>query len=145
VTYLIRVYLAAILREIDRLRRENQRNLASNAVEAGNLSYDQLLSGNFRQFSIDGTDVIVFLHIQKTAGTTFERYLVRQLQVANFVSPGRQFAIRRLVARRLHNRASVRWARKSASANDQVAGESGCSAGSVPAGVAVCMPTGPNW
>lgn len=33
-------------------------------------------------FDINNSDVIVFIHIQKTAGTTFERFLVRHLKIS---------------------------------------------------------------
>ncbi|PAV87369.1 hypothetical protein WR25_18272 [Diploscapter pachys] len=33
------------------------------------------------RFNINGKDVIVFLHIQKTAGTSFEKFLVRYLDI----------------------------------------------------------------
>lgn len=33
-------------------------------------------------FDINGTDVIVFLHIQKTGGSTFGRHLVKDMQLA---------------------------------------------------------------
>uniref|UniRef100_A0A915JLA7 Heparan-sulfate 6-O-sulfotransferase n=1 Tax=Romanomermis culicivorax TaxID=13658 RepID=A0A915JLA7_ROMCU len=68
-------------KDMSDLRLKNSRMKAQNAVEAGNLSFDQLRSGKFPPFNIDGSDVIVFLHVQKTAGTTFERYLVRQLEI----------------------------------------------------------------
>ena len=42
------------------------------------VSYEQLATGNIR-FNIDGVDVLVFLHIQKTAGTSFEKFLVSHL------------------------------------------------------------------
>lgn len=35
------------------------------------------------RFKFDGNDAIVFLHIQKTAGTSFERFLVRRLNITN--------------------------------------------------------------
>lgn len=63
------------------LHLTNEQSKPKNAVEGGNLSYDQLRSENFEQFNVDGSDVIVFLHIQKTGGTTFEQYLVKQLDV----------------------------------------------------------------
>ncbi|VDP11934.1 unnamed protein product [Soboliphyme baturini] len=46
------------------------------------VSFDDMMSDGQRyRFDINGSDVLVFLHIQKTAGTTFERYLVRQLNL----------------------------------------------------------------
>lgn len=44
-----------------------------------NLSFDQMKSSQTKPFDIQGNDVIVFLHIQKTAGTTFEKFLTRNL------------------------------------------------------------------
>lgn len=34
------------------------------------------------RFNIIGKDVIIFLHIQKTAGTSFERFLVKHLNIS---------------------------------------------------------------
>lgn len=62
-------------------RANSQNSRTKNPMEGGNLSYDQLKSGRFENFNVDGSDVIVFLHIQKTGGTTFEQYLVKQLDV----------------------------------------------------------------
>lgn len=36
----------------------------------------------FFSFKFSGDDLIIFLHIQKTAGTTFERFLVRKLNIS---------------------------------------------------------------
>lgn len=44
------------------------------------LSYDDVLNDDF-QFDMDGHDVMVFLHIQKTGGTSFGRHLVRDLDL----------------------------------------------------------------
>lgn len=44
------------------------------------LSYDDVLNDDF-QFDMDGHDVMVFLHIQKTGGTSFGRHLVRDLDI----------------------------------------------------------------
>lgn len=44
------------------------------------LSYEEVLNEDF-QFDIDAHDVMVFLHIQKTGGTSFGRHLVRDLDL----------------------------------------------------------------
>lgn len=44
------------------------------------LSFDDLVNSDFH-FDIKGSDVIVFLHIQKTGGTAFGRHLVRDLDL----------------------------------------------------------------
>lgn len=44
------------------------------------LSYDEVLNDDF-QFDMDAHDVMVFLHIQKTAGTYFGKFLVRHLNL----------------------------------------------------------------
>ncbi|NXQ37479.1 H6ST2 sulfotransferase, partial [Alaudala cheleensis] len=44
-----------------------------------NFSVDDLLRRV--DFNIKGDDLIVFLHIQKTGGTTFGRHLVRNIQL----------------------------------------------------------------
>lgn len=44
------------------------------------LSYDDVLHEDF-QFNIDGHDVMVFLHIQKTGGTSFGKHLVMDLDL----------------------------------------------------------------
>ncbi|CAG2107900.1 unnamed protein product [Medioppia subpectinata] len=45
------------------------------------LSFDDMINVNEFVFDIKGNDVIVFLHIQKTGGTTFGRHLVRDLDL----------------------------------------------------------------
>jgi len=56
-----------------------------NSSEAGSLietvSFDQLITND--SFDIMGRDVMVFLHIQKTGGTTFGRHLVKNLNLDN--------------------------------------------------------------
>lgn len=53
-----------------------QNNISSNI----GLSYEDVLNEDF-QFDMDGHDVMVFLHIQKTGGTSFGRHLVRDLDL----------------------------------------------------------------
>ncbi|CAJ0610391.1 unnamed protein product [Cylicocyclus nassatus] len=43
-------------------------------------SFTHLMSSPENGFSIAGNDVLVFVHIQKTAGTSFEKFLVRHLK-----------------------------------------------------------------
>nr|CAG4642821.1 EOG090X0E58 [Evadne anonyx] len=47
----------------------------------GSISYEHLVTNS--SFDIMGRDVVVFLHIQKTGGTTFGRHLVRNLDLDN--------------------------------------------------------------
>lgn len=44
------------------------------------LSYDEVLQDDF-QFDMNAHDVMVFLHIQKTGGTSFGKHLVRDLDL----------------------------------------------------------------
>lgn len=44
------------------------------------LSYEEVLNEDF-QFDMNGHDVMVFLHIQKTGGTSFGRHLVMDLDL----------------------------------------------------------------
>ncbi len=44
------------------------------------LSYDEVLNDDF-QFDMNAHDVMVFLHIQKTGGTSFGKHLVRDLDL----------------------------------------------------------------
>lgn len=55
----------------------NQQNLI---VANPGLSYEDVLNDDF-QFNMDAHDVMVFLHIQKTGGTSFGRHLVRDLDL----------------------------------------------------------------
>jgi len=47
---------------------------------ANTITYDELMQENF-EFDISGYDVMVFLHIQKTGGTTFGKHLVQDLDL----------------------------------------------------------------
>ncbi|KAK6113963.1 Sulfotransferase family protein [Brugia pahangi] len=47
-----------------------------------NLSFNKILDDPDNGFNMSDNDVIVFLHIQKTAGTSFERFLVKHLNVS---------------------------------------------------------------
>lgn len=54
---------------------------ANNAVNTNiGLSYEDVLNEDF-QFDMDAHDVMVFLHIQKTGGTSFGKHLVRDLDL----------------------------------------------------------------
>ena len=58
-----------------------QKSLQQNVIIANaGLSYEDVLNDDF-QFDMDGHDVMVFLHIQKTGGTSFGRHLVRDLDL----------------------------------------------------------------
>lgn len=68
-------------------RLENPSSLTSTArLHGGRASTADIESVSFKEahnrgFDITGRDVIVFLHIQKTGGTTFGRHLVRDLNL----------------------------------------------------------------
>ncbi|KAL7294594.1 hypothetical protein TKK_0011901 [Trichogramma kaykai] len=47
----------------------------------GNLGYDSIFLNDSFQFDINANDVMVFLHIQKTGGTSFGKHLVRDLDL----------------------------------------------------------------
>ncbi|KAJ1362567.1 hypothetical protein KIN20_022168 [Parelaphostrongylus tenuis] len=44
-------------------------------------SFSRLITNQAKGFSISNHDVLVFVHIQKTAGTSFEKFLVRHLNI----------------------------------------------------------------
>ncbi|KAK5974022.1 Heparan-sulfate 6-O-sulfotransferase, partial [Trichostrongylus colubriformis] len=44
-------------------------------------SFSHLIDNPEHGFTIAGNDVLVFVHIQKTAGTSFEKFLVRHLNI----------------------------------------------------------------
>ncbi|KAK6054092.1 hypothetical protein COOONC_08403 [Cooperia oncophora] len=44
-------------------------------------SFSHLIENPEHGFTIAGNDVLVFVHIQKTAGTSFEKFLVRHLDI----------------------------------------------------------------
>lgn len=50
------------------------------AMTQPGLSYDEVLHDDFR-FDLDAHDVMVFLHIQKTGGTSFGKHLVMDLDL----------------------------------------------------------------
>ncbi|RWS14535.1 heparan-sulfate 6-O-sulfotransferase 2-like protein [Dinothrombium tinctorium] len=65
---------------------QNQANLTPNptlAERSKKLSFEDVLSDNSSVFDIKANDVIVFLHIQKTGGTSFGRHLVKDLNLVN--------------------------------------------------------------
>lgn len=57
----------------------NRRNHPAVIVQPG-LSYEDVQNDDF-QFNMDAHDVMVFLHIQKTGGTSFGKHLVRDLDL----------------------------------------------------------------
>lgn len=62
---------------------QHQQQLPSASMFAAanpGLSYDEVLNDDF-QFDMNAHDVMVFLHIQKTGGTSFGKHLVRDLDL----------------------------------------------------------------
>lgn len=55
------------------------------AMTQPGLSYDEVLHDDFR-FDLDAHDVMVFLHIQKTGGTSFGKHLVMDLDLKVCIS-----------------------------------------------------------
>uniref|UniRef100_A0A7E4WCA1 Heparan-sulfate 6-O-sulfotransferase n=1 Tax=Panagrellus redivivus TaxID=6233 RepID=A0A7E4WCA1_PANRE len=55
------------------------RNFKPKLYVRWNLSFNRMFEDSENKFDLAGKDVLVFLHIQKTAGTSFERFLVRYL------------------------------------------------------------------
>lgn len=55
-------------------------SLGKPLYQASGLSYDDLLKDDF-QFNMNAHDVMVFLHIQKTGGTSFGKHLVQDLDL----------------------------------------------------------------
>ena len=53
---------------------------APRQIDIDFISYDTIQHENF-EFNINGSDVIVFLHIQKTGGTTFGKHLVNDINL----------------------------------------------------------------
>ncbi|KAL7016626.1 hypothetical protein ACKWTF_010076 [Chironomus riparius] len=72
---------------INQHHHENSNNnISSSSLNNKNshllLSYDDVLNDDFQnKFDINSNDVMVFLHIQKTGGTSFGRHLVRDLDL----------------------------------------------------------------
>lgn len=61
---------------------EKQMHLQANTItfKSPGLSFDDILNDNFH-FDMNAHDVMVFLHIQKTGGTSFGRHLVQDLDL----------------------------------------------------------------
>lgn len=60
----------------------NEKNQLSLINSPPGLSYDEVQNDDFQNgFDIDKYDVMVFLHIQKTGGTSFGKHLVRDLDL----------------------------------------------------------------
>jgi len=64
--------------------KKTQISVAFDEYRNGRLPYnkfDQPVVGGLHHVDFDDEDVLVFLHIQKTGGTTFGRHLVRNLDI----------------------------------------------------------------
>lgn len=113
------------------------------------LSYEDVLNDDF-QFDMDAHDVMVFLHIQKTGGTSFGKHLVLDLDLK--VSENGSHLSRaganesNFVCRvPLSARVNVRGSGNGVIASERIATRTGCSRATRPAGSAACMPIGRNW
>lgn len=69
------------MQEFAVLNRLNQ-EYSPSLYEGRSIGFYHIVSGHDYAFNIDGNDVIVFLHIQKTAGTSFEKFLVNHLNIS---------------------------------------------------------------
>lgn len=65
--------------QINIIGKALKQNGLNNYLNPG-LSYEEVLNDDF-QFDMDAHDVMVFLHIQKTGGTSFGKHLVRDLDL----------------------------------------------------------------
>lgn len=104
------------------------------------LSYEDVLNEDF-QFNMDAHDVMVFLHIQKTGGTSFGKHLVRDLDLKVKVNKLVWLQIQ-LTFELSSDRANVNANENVATASERIATRTGCSRVTRPAGSAACTPTG---
>ena len=72
-----------LMRQLIQLNHRTSQHLVDpSSVSMDNLiNYASIQQNDDVQFKIDQNDVMVFLHIQKTGGTTFERHLVRDIDL----------------------------------------------------------------
>lgn len=72
-----------LMQQLIQLNQHTGKHLVdSSSVSMDNLiSYASIQQNDDVQFKIDQNDVMVFLHVQKTGGTTFERHLVRDIDL----------------------------------------------------------------
>ena len=87
------------------------------------ISYDTIQHENF-EFNINGSDVIVFLHVQKTGGTTFEKHLVNDIDLESPCLCRRKPKKHRKKLHNNHNHRSQRLERRSLMAMNQFHGNS---------------------
>ncbi|XP_059621082.1 heparan-sulfate 6-O-sulfotransferase 2 [Phlebotomus argentipes] len=69
--------------EVSALTSDAANSIGKSPMQLNNpgLSYEEVLNDDDFQFDMDAHDVMVFLHIQKTGGTSFGKHLVRDLDL----------------------------------------------------------------
>ncbi|KAJ6635297.1 Heparan-sulfate 6-O-sulfotransferase 3-B, partial [Pseudolycoriella hygida] len=72
--------ISAALLQSHHQSEKNEKSSHSIVNSNVGLSYEEVLNEDF-QFDMDAHDVMVFLHIQKTGGTSFGKHLVRDLDL----------------------------------------------------------------
>lgn len=107
------------------------------------LSYEDVLNEDF-QFNMDAHDVMVFLHIQKTGGTSFGKHLVRDLdlKVSDILTVLNVYMYYIMALPYFSDHANANANANAAIASERIATRTGCSRAIRPAGNAVCTPTG---
>lgn len=117
------------------------------ALSNPGLSYEEVLNEDF-QFDMNGHDVMVFLHIQKTGGTSFGRHLVMDLDLQVDIKGNAIFScftfIQFFHAQSFSDHVNANENVNGAIVFVQIATRTGCSRAIQPDGNAVCMRIGPN-
>ncbi|KAI6184123.1 Heparan sulfate 6-O-sulfotransferase [Aphelenchoides bicaudatus] len=72
---------------VEEMQKFAERNLLTidykpSLYTRNSVSFNRLINDTTKTFDVDGNDVLVFLHIQKTAGTSFEKFLVNNLNIS---------------------------------------------------------------
>lgn len=71
---------------VEEMQKFAERNLLTidykpTLYSRNSVSFNRLVNNSAATFDVDENDVLVFLHIQKTAGTSFEKFLVYNLNI----------------------------------------------------------------